>query len=194
MICIGRRRRRAEDGHKDSKALRLHEEYVMNNHKNITSPTQFFYLFFRAIFCDVTNVIKKLIMKPYCVFINNPESLKEFLNSEGICLDGFWAPNKKNIVEFKSSFKQYLNNNKVIVSKMGVDRNFILSNFSKYNFEYAGFFKDRIQYMFCYMNLCSHHKPSDEFSWICDGGSGVLQVIYNVKEKTIFRIECNGSA
>jgi hypothetical protein len=73
----------------------------------------------------------------------------------------------------------------------------MLAFLRQYSREYSGFSIDGVRYVICQMNLFYIHfdKPPDNcFSFIGDGGSSVVRVVYKAESKEIAWIECNGEA
>ncbi len=135
--------------------------------------------------------------QPYCVIVKDIKAVKQFMEFEGIDFDEIWIPKKENIKGLQYSLRNYLNETTKISTWTWIDREYILSNISRYNLEYSGFIKDGTQYIICNMVLFSEHLNKgniERFSIIMDGGCGVVRVIFALKSKSVVRIDCNGEA
>lgn len=135
--------------------------------------------------------------KPYNIIIESPKATKYFLEFEGIEYDEIWIPSQDDICRLRSSLKKYLDEIPKVTTGTWVDREFLLSNISKYKMEYSGFVRRRVRYIVCNMILFDggvRGSGKEQFTIILDGGCGIVRVIFKASDKSIVRIDCNGDA
>jgi hypothetical protein len=131
------------------------------------------------------------------VTIESPKEVKHFLEFEGIDYDDIWIPNQDDICGLCSSLSKYLSEAPQVTTETWVDRDFLLSNISKYRMEYSGFIKNGVRYIICNMLLydfAERDTAKEQFTIIMDGGCGVVRVIFKASDKSVVRIDCNGAA
>jgi len=131
------------------------------------------------------------------VIIESPKATKHFLEFEGIVYDEIWIPNQDDICELRSSLRKYLGEAPQVTTETWVNRDFLLSNISKYKMEYSGFIRKGVRYIICNMILYSGGEKGaakEQFTIILDGGCGVVRVIFKASDKSVVRIDCNGVA
>ena len=132
---------------------------------------------------------------PYSIIVTAPQAVRGFLKFQGYNFDDVWIPEEKDIEGLEFNLKTFLQENTSIRAKTWVSREVVLANFRRYSREYAGFSIDGNKYIICQMHLFPHpDEPGNYFSFIGDGGSSVVRIVYNPESNDIVWIECNGVA
>ncbi len=138
---------------------------------------------------------------PYSVIITDPEATQGFLMFNGINFDEVWIPEETDIEDISSVLKEHLESDEPDVDSWACE--YILENISLYDREYSGFVLDDSKYIICQMVFFTIFwdpcNPEDEelpdsFSIIFDGGCAVVTVVFDVENKTVVSIVCNGEA
>ena len=132
---------------------------------------------------------------PYSVIISDPKATQEFLIFDRVEFDQVWIPEEADLEGLDSTLEALLESDKPIQENIWLDREYILDNFSLYDREYSGFILDDSKYIICQMILWGierDEEPPDRFSFICDGGCGVVRVIFDAKSKAVIGIGCHG--
>jgi hypothetical protein len=130
------------------------------------------------------------------VLITNEEYVKIFLNGEKIKFDEVWIPAEINISEYKDALKEYLQNADANAPRDSnlVNSKFILKNFNKYRVEYSGFIKDGRKFLICQMLIYRPEEFNNHFTFIMDGGCGVVRTVIDFENKKIIKLRCHGEA
>lgn len=132
--------------------------------------------------------------KPYSVIITNLKNIRRFLKSEMIDFDQIWIPEKSDIEGLVPALRTCLEKKTpVITQSMFFEPVHVLKYLHKYNREYTGFFKDGTTYIICNMSLGIDRNPQNNmFTWVLDGGSNFIRVVFDAKSKEVVSINCNG--
>jgi hypothetical protein len=138
---------------------------------------------------------------PYSVIITDPEATREFLMFEGIDFDHVWIPEEADLEGLDSILKAYLDPDMPFQVNTWTDKEYVFDNFLLYDKEYSGFILNDSKYVICQM-ICrsglqgsfavAEYEPGIIFTIICDGGCGVVRVIFDAKSKAVISISCNG--
>jgi ankyrin repeat protein len=142
-----------------------------------------------------TDIVNFINNGTYTVIISEPSEVKRFLNLYGYGFNSIWIPQNKDIERLVSSFQNHLLVNKIIITKTEVDRVFVIANFNKYNREYSGFIRQGKKYIICNMvlNRGNTKKPDNKhFSFVLDGGSAYIRVIFDAQYKQVIQVDGNG--
>ena len=92
-----------------------------------------------------------------------------------------------------SVLRRCLDRKAILIAQSWFDRAFVLPNLDRYDREFAGFFKDGMGYVICNMSLEIDKNPQDNlFTYVLDGGSNFLRVVFGTKSKKVVSIDCNG--
>lgn len=132
--------------------------------------------------------------RPCSVIITNLKHIRRFLKSEMIDFDQIWIPEKSNVEGLVPALRTCLEKKSPFITQSPFfDRAHVLKYLHKYNQEYTGFFKDGIAYIICNMSLGIDINPQDNlFTYVLDGGSNFLRVVFGTKSKEVVSIDCNG--
>lgn len=140
-----------------------------------------------------TDILNFVNNGSYSVIISNQSDIKSFLKSYGYVFNEIWIPQYEDIGGLVSVFANYLLENKIIITKTYIEREFVLEHFYKYNREYSGFVKRGRKYIICNMILHEKRKPDKKhFSRIYDGGSVQIRVIFDAQIKQVVQVDGNG--
>jgi len=133
-------------------------------------------------------------LKPVSVIITNLKHIQQFLKSAMIDFDQIWIPNKSDIEGLIPALKTSLEKKSPVITQSPFfDRAHVLKYLHRYNQEYTGFLKDETAYVICNMSLGIDKNPQDNlFTYVLDGGSNFLRVVFDTKSKEIVSIDCNG--
>lgn len=135
---------------------------------------------------------------PYTVIITKTQGLREFLWFQGMDFEDVWVPTETDIEGLDAALRAFLQENRDIRARTHFHRESVLADLRRYNREYSGFVKDGTRYIACQMVSLtgdfSREPSDDQFSMICDGGCGVVKIVFDAETKTVIEIDCNGGA
>ncbi|MBN2589996.1 MAG: ankyrin repeat domain-containing protein [Sedimentisphaerales bacterium] len=127
--------------------------------------------------------------EPYSVIVTNLKAIRKFLKNEVNKYDRIWIPEKKDIEGLKIQLKSFIEN-KIKENPSDNALSYIRDNIDDYNCEYTGFAIDGKTYVICNMILNIETNPKDnEFTFIYDGGSTLINVIYDLNNKTVDQVK-----
>ncbi|MCP4259990.1 MAG: hypothetical protein GY774_21120 [Planctomycetes bacterium] len=132
----------------------------------------------------------------HTVIIKDEQSVKEFLRFEGVVFEDVWIPEKSDLVEIDEALEDYLKN-KIKLFENDWQRTLyqgIKEEIEQYNKQYSGFNFERKRLLICNMYLYGTPPNDKEFVIILDGGCSVVRFIYDVENKRILSLRCNGPA
>ena len=155
----------------------------------ITSSTILFILFG----CKNNNGSGSVWISGQTEIIKNEQSVKEFLNFEGIAFDDVWIPEKSDLVGIDKVLEDYLKNKIELVEDDWQCTQYeeIKENIGKYNKQYSGFNVDHKKLLICNMYLYGSSPTDKKFVIILDGGCSVVRFIYDIEKKKVIRLEYN---
>lgn len=135
--------------------------------------------------------------RPYAVIVKDHREIQRFLRTEGIVFDFVWVPGKADLEWTDEALRGALERSEGVSPQQWFDAKHVATRLPKYHREYSGFVKDRERYLICNMHV--FEEPDSDpvpagFSTIRDGGCDVIRVIFDVRSRTVVRIECNGEA
>ena len=137
---------------------------------------------------------------PYSVIVTDPNAVRGFLRHEGIRHDGVWIPNEDDLGGLEDVLKSYLQGHIAIHTRMHVPREPVLSHVRRYSREWGGFVRDGNRYILCSMhvmgptNMYVSGRSANQFTVIMDGYWCVVRVVFDLENREVVEIECNGAA
>jgi hypothetical protein len=116
-------------------------------------------------------------------------------NYEGIIVKGDFVPSEKEIAEFESGFKPYLESQDSFYFMVIEERQLIISNLGKYKRRYSGKMENgkRLLIVEAMLPECIGDKWTNENYHIADGGDCVIHIVYNLSTHQYSDFSDNGS-
>ena len=128
--------------------------------------------------------------------VTNEESVREFLLIEGIAFDDVWIPEKSDLAGIDIALEEYLRNRVEVAEDDWRRTQYqgIKEEIGQYNKEYSGFSISEKKFIICNMHQNGGSVRDNEFTIILDGGCTVVRFIYDIENKKVISLECNGVA
>ncbi|MFC1766841.1 ankyrin repeat domain-containing protein [Planctomycetota bacterium] len=130
--------------------------------------------------------------RPFALIVTDGLAIRGQLGSEGIDYDTIWHLSKTDTEGLVQALETWLNGGECAE---GASAEYILSHFSQYNREYAGFRKNGIEYIIC--NMVQDHsdgprlEPCNDFSGgFYEGSCGQVFVIFVAATKQVAEMRC----
>jgi ankyrin repeat protein len=135
---------------------------------------------------------------PHGVIITEAQGLRQFLWFEGMDFEDVWIPTPADLKGLDVALGTFLEGNRVIRTRTHFEREYVLAHLRRYDREYGGFVKDGRRCIVCQMHLMGGNmvrsRRKKGFSMICDGGCGVVRIVFDAATKAVIEIDCNGEA
>ncbi len=131
--------------------------------------------------------------RPYRIVVTDPRVIRAAMRRCGAAFDARWNPRKADTEKLEAALKSFLAEKPVDRDIGFYDPKFILSNFDKYNWEYAGVIVKGKRYMICTMNLDPLNKavPRNGFSGGYGTGCFLVHIRFDADKGSVISVNCN---
>ncbi|MCU0916990.1 MAG: ankyrin repeat domain-containing protein [Planctomycetes bacterium] len=130
-----------------------------------------------------------------CILVEDARQTWFFLQREMVEFDDIWIPEQVDFAGFEASLKQYLAQNTQGPGGAWLDSRGILASFNDYVRRYSGFIEDDARYVLCCLDGFDDLAHLDQgLPWVCDGGCGIVVVVFDALTKRVVHIHCHGFA
>jgi hypothetical protein len=134
---------------------------------------------------------------PRTTILTDPDAIRQYLKWAGEAWDGTWILESKDVDGLEETLRIRLEDDTPIPTRLGIDREYVLTHFRQYNRAYGGFIRSGTKYIICQMLL--YHEilglaRHEGFAFILDGGCSIVTIVFNARTKAIVSVTCNGEA